>query len=276
MTQWFQIKEVAQDVYIIEEPGHVQSYLINGRTHSALVDTGAGLSNIREAIQILMRGKVIVLNTHWHFDHIGGNTLFDDVGISEKEKHLVEMDLANRFLMDLYIRPCLEEGIPLPSDFVPEEYGIKGSKPTLLIRDGDQFDIGGRTIQAISTPGHTHGSMSFFDNLTGSLFCGDLLYQGTLYAHFDDSDLNTYHQSLKKLLDSNHSFKTLLPGHNTYPLGPEFINQVHQGFGKILDGDIPAEINEDWGEPSRSHVFDDFAVLSKVPGARGVRLFDFG
>ncbi len=77
MSQWFQIEEVAQDVYVIEEPGHVQSYLINGRTHSALLDTGAGLSDIRNAIQILLRERVIVLNTHWHFDHIGGNTLFD-------------------------------------------------------------------------------------------------------------------------------------------------------------------------------------------------------
>ncbi|MBW1943233.1 MAG: MBL fold metallo-hydrolase [Deltaproteobacteria bacterium] len=77
MSQWFQIKEVAQDVYVIEEPGHVQSYLINGRTHSVLLDTGAGLSDIRNAIQVLLREKVLVLNTHWHFDHIGGNTLFD-------------------------------------------------------------------------------------------------------------------------------------------------------------------------------------------------------
>ena len=103
MSRWFQIKEVAQDVYVIEEPGHVQSYLINGRTHSALVDTGAGLCDIRKAIQTLLLERVIVLNTHWHFDHIGGNTLFDDVGISEKEKHLVEMDLPNSVLMDLYM-----------------------------------------------------------------------------------------------------------------------------------------------------------------------------
>ena len=274
MSQWFQIKEVAQDVYAIEEPGHVQSYLINGTTVSALIDTGAGLSNIREAIQSLLRENVIALNTHWHFDHIGGNTLFDDVGISGKEKYLVAMDLPNSALIDLYIRPCLEEGMPLPSDFVPEEYGIKGSKPTFLIQDGDQFDLGGRTIQAISTPGHTHGSMSFFDDFTGCLFCGDLLYQGTLYAHFEDSDFNDYHRSLQMLLDSNRSFKTLLPGHNTYPLEPGFIHKVFEGFEKILAGGIAAEINEDWGEPSRAYGFGDFGVLTKMPGTRGIRLFD--
>ena len=276
MSKWFQISEVEQDVYVIEEPGHVQSYLINGTTVSALIDTGAGLSNIRKAIQSLLRENVIGLNTHWHFDHIGGNTLFDNVGISEKEKHLVEMDLPKSFLMDLYIRPCLEEGVPLPSDFVPEEYEIKGSKPTFLIQDGDQYDLGGRTVQAIPTPGHTHGSMSFFDNLTGSLFCGDLLYQGTLYAHFEDSDLNDYHRSLKMLRDSNRSFKTLLPGHNAYPLQPEFIHQVCEVFEKILEGGIETQITEDWGEPSQSYVFDDFGVLTKMPGARGIRLFDFG
>ena len=275
MAAWFQIKEVAQDVYAIEEPGHVQSYLINGLKHSALVDTGAGLSDIRRAIQDFRKDRVIVLNTHWHFDHIGGNILFDETGICEIERHLIAVDLPNRALMDLYIRPCLEEGIPLPSDFVPERYMIKGSKPAFLISDGDTYDLGGRTIRAIWTPGHTRGSMSFLDDLTGGLFCGDLLYQGTLYAHFEDSGLEDYQRSLKRLLDMPTSTRALFPGHNAYPLQPEFISQVHEGFGRILGGGISAEITEEWGEPSQGYAFQDFGVLAKMPGARGVRLFNF-
>lgn len=275
MAQWFVIKELAQGVYAIEEPGHVQSYLVNGETCSALIDTGAGLSNIRKAVQSLLREDVIALNTHWHFDHIGGNTLFNGAGISEKEKHLVEIDLPNSALMELYITPCLEEGIPLPSGFVPGEYRIRGSKPAFLINDGDQYDLGGRAVRAISTPGHTRGSMSFFDDLTGSLFCGDLLYQGPLYAHFEDSDLKDYHRSLKMLIESDLPFNALFPGHNAYPLQPQFIQNVCEGFEKILEGKISAAINNDWGEPSQGYAFDDFGVLTKMPGAPGIRLFDF-
>lgn len=276
MFDWFQIREVAQDVYAIEESGHVQSYLINGLTCSALVDTGAGLSDIRRAIQGLRKDRVIVLNTHWHFDHIGGNVLFEETGICEIERHLIAKDLPNRALMDLYIRPCLEEGIPFPPDFVPGQYMIKGSKPAFLINDGDTYDLGGRTIRAIFTPGHTRGSMSFFDDLTAGLFCGDLLYQGTLYAHFEDSDFEDYHRSLKRLLTRPVPPQALFPGHNAYPLGPEFINQVQNGFETIEASEKSPEINEDWGEPAQIFHFEEFDLLTKMPGSRGVRLFDFG
>jgi glyoxylase-like metal-dependent hydrolase (beta-lactamase superfamily II) len=275
MAKWFVIEEAAQNVFVIEEPGHAQSYLVNGADRSALIDTGTGLSNIREALRGLLKDDLIVLNTHWHFDHVGGNVLFHDIGISEIEKPLVEMDLPNSALMDLYITPCVEEGIPLPLDFVPEEYMIKGSHPAFLINDGDLYDLGGRTLQALFTPGHTRGSISFFDHLTGSLFCGDLVYQGTLYAHFEDSDFNDYHRSMKMLCGSDLPFKGLFPGHNAYPLRPEFIHQVQQGFEEIQGGKIPAEINEDWGKHARGYVFNDFSVLTKMPGDPGIRLFDF-
>ena len=275
MVGWFQIKEVAQDVYAIEEPGHVQSYLINGLKHSALVDTGAGLSDIRRAIQDLRRDRVLVMNTHWHFDHIGGNILFDETGICEIERHLIAADLPNRALLDLYIKPCLEEGIPLPSDFIPEQYMIKGSKPAFMVSDGDTYDLGGRTIRAIWTPGHTRGSMSFLDDLTGSLFCGDLLYQGTLYAHFEDSDFRDYQRSLNRLLDMPVQPRAIFGGHNAYPVRPEFILQVQKGFEMIEAGERSPEINEDWGEPVQAFHFEEFDLLTKMPGARGVRLFDF-
>jgi len=274
--QWFQIKEVAPGVYAIEESGHVQSYLVNGETCSALIDTGAGLSNIREAVQPLLRHRVMVLNTHWHFDHIGGNVLFKEIGISEIEKHLMAMDLPNHLLMGLYIRPCLEQGIPLPAGFVPEKYGITGTEPTFLIQDGDHFDLGGRTIRAIFTPGHTRGSMSFFDDLTGSLFCGDLLYQGTLYAHFEDSDLKDYQRSLKKLLDMPVQPGAVFGGHNAYPLKAEFILQVHRGLEMIEAGERASEVNNDWGEPAQAYHFEEFDLLTKMPGSPGVRLFDHG
>ena len=70
-SDWFKIKEVENDIFIVEEPGYVQSYLVNGTTHSALLDTGMGIQNISAAIKPLVRESVSVFNTHWHFDHTG-------------------------------------------------------------------------------------------------------------------------------------------------------------------------------------------------------------
>ena len=80
-SDWFQITEVENDIFIVEEPGYVQSYLVNGTTHSALLDTATGMQNIFTAIKPLVKDRVAVFNTHWHFDHTGGNALFEEIGI---------------------------------------------------------------------------------------------------------------------------------------------------------------------------------------------------
>ena len=145
--EWFRVNEIAPGVFVIEERYHVQSYLVNGTDRSALIDTGMGFRNIREAIAPLLRDEVIVLNTHWHFDHVGGNALFEERGISPVERPLVEKGWRNATLMDLHIEPCLSQGIPLPSGFVPKEYQIEGSSPTFEIRNGERFALGDISVE---------------------------------------------------------------------------------------------------------------------------------
>ena len=57
-------------------------------SHSALlIDTGSGLFPLKPIIEKLINGKTLkVLNTHSHFDHIGGNHEFDKVYIHKKER----------------------------------------------------------------------------------------------------------------------------------------------------------------------------------------------
>ena len=43
------------------------------------------------------------------------------------------------------------------------------------LEDGDRIDLGDRSIDGISTPGHTAAHLSFFDGSSSSLFCGDSL-----------------------------------------------------------------------------------------------------
>ena len=82
---WFRIQEMAPGIFLIQEPGHVQSYLVRGEERSALIDTGMGFCDIREATGPLASNPILVLNTHWHFDHIGGNVLFTQIAVSTLE-----------------------------------------------------------------------------------------------------------------------------------------------------------------------------------------------
>ncbi len=273
MSDWFQIREVKEDIFCIEEPGHVQSYLINGDSHSALIDTGMGFCDIRSAIEPLLREQIIVLNTHWHFDHIGGNPLFEKIGIARNEGHLIAHNIPNAVLIDLYVNPCLLDGVPLPARFNPAAYAIQGSKPSFFIDEGDFFDLGGRTLEAIATPGHTCGCISFLDIQSGSLFSGDFIYPGSIYAHFQDSDTEQYVDSLNKLWQHDRTFDSIFGAHNGYPVPRSYIRGVKEGFDKIMNKTISPITIGDWGEPVHCYQLGEMNILTKIPGSNGIRLF---
>ena len=272
MPDWFRIVEVEDGIFAIEEPGHVQSYLVNGATRSALLDTGMGFLNIRDAVGPLLRENVIVLNTHWHYDHVGGNALFAERGIAGAEARLVESGWSNETLRAVYVGPALSEGMQFPAGFVPEEYRIQGSKPTFTIAQGSGFDLGGRVLEAIATPGHTHGGMSFLDSSTLSLFVGDFVYDGPLYAHFEDSDLGEYIDALDKLLDRREQFNFMYPAHNEYPLPGSSLVSVRDCFQEVAGGAMRAGVVGEWGEPVSCYQFDGFSLLCKMPNSKGVNL----
>ena len=77
---WFEVYRVQPDVYAIYEPGQfeeVVSYLIVGAERTLLFDTGLGIGDIAAVVAPLTTLPVVVLNSHSHYDHIGGNHQFE-------------------------------------------------------------------------------------------------------------------------------------------------------------------------------------------------------
>jgi len=101
-----------------------------------------------------------ILLTHAHFDHIGA---LDELLCRDPDK-TVSISLRESRLLarDFTLEPG-ESGRPL--------LGFPGVKarPTILLKDGDRVG----SLQAISSPGHTPGHMSFLDIRDGSLLAGD-------------------------------------------------------------------------------------------------------
>ncbi len=269
-SDWYKISEVEEDIFVVEEPRHVQSYLVNSRTHSVLIDTGMGFGNIRKAIEHLLQDEVIILNTHWHFDHVGGNVLFKNIAISEIEADLIKHDLNNNTMMEIYVKPAMAQGIPFPDDFDPETYQIKGSTASFFVKEGDRVDLGGRNLEVISLPGHTRGSMAFLDKRTASLFGGDFIYKDELYVHLEDSDMDEYIDSLIKLKKRQSEIENIFPGHGDFPLKPDFVGSVLSGFKKIRAGVGPDKTITDFGMKTYSYQFEDFSILLKAPGEKGL------
>ena len=76
---WFTIKQVRKNIWGIGEFNHpekVISYLIVGQKKALLWDTGLGVQNIAKVIGRITKHPITVLNSHSHYDHVGGNILF--------------------------------------------------------------------------------------------------------------------------------------------------------------------------------------------------------
>jgi len=81
-SQWFTKKQIKPNILAIAEFEHseeVISYLILGNNKALLFDTGLGIKNIKEVILNITSLPIVVLNSHSHFDHVGGNKLFEKI-----------------------------------------------------------------------------------------------------------------------------------------------------------------------------------------------------
>lgn len=137
---------------------------IPASTH--IIDTGDGLimldagyleakdeiiSNM-EKLGLSVNDIKYILLTHGHIDHAGAARYFREmtgakiaIGAADREYVNGENDLT-------YAREY-----EMTFDFF---------EPDILLSDGDEITLGGTTVRAVATPGHTPGAMSYFFELT--------------------------------------------------------------------------------------------------------------
>jgi len=269
MSDWYKISEISKDTYMIEEPGYVRCFLINGDHKSILIDTGMGMADLKTAITPFTRNDISVLNTHWHFDHIGSNHQYENVGISAKEERLVEKDVSNEFMKNAL--RYIAEGASFPDGFNVDAYYIRGSKVAFTIDDGDIFDLGSRHLEAIATPGHSEGSMSFLDSNSGILFSGDLMFKGGyLDIQYIESSIDEFVTSLKKLEGRMNDINTVFPSHYGAPVPVEYICKIHTALIKIKADKLGYSEEIIMGAPILIYDFGEFQVFLKKPGTNGI------
>jgi len=81
-SKWFKVYSVGENVLAIVEPYNFEeaiSYLILGKNKALLFDTGIGVDSISLVVKQLTKLPIIVINSHSHYDHIGGNYEFNNI-----------------------------------------------------------------------------------------------------------------------------------------------------------------------------------------------------
>lgn len=223
---WFYVHEVADRVYAISEPlglvapsfgvWWVNSYLVVGSRLAVLIDTGMGVGDIVAVVREATWLPVLVVNTHCHWDHVGGNSGFPDIAAHRYERRRLEQeqDVATLRVTLAAAQRRSEVHPFLPARFAPRDYRIHPSAATRSIADRDRLDLGGRSLEVIHTPGHSPGSVCLFDRANHLLFTGDSLYAGTMWLQTDDADFCAFRESLARLSNLAMDINFILGGHN--------------------------------------------------------------
>lgn len=226
---WFTVTQIDDKTFAISEYGHwekVHSYLLIGEEKATLIDTGLGIDNIKRITDQLTDLPIIVLTTHVHWDHIGSHSEFEEIYVHRDEKDWLINGIKGLSIEQIRKDVSRDITIPTPKSFNPETYMPFKGVPTGLLNDGDQIEIGNRILQILHTPGHSPGHISIFDDRTGYLFTGDLLYDETpVYAFFPTTDPIKLVESLKKIANLPNVTK-IYGGHNTLGLASILLEEV--------------------------------------------------
>jgi glyoxylase-like metal-dependent hydrolase (beta-lactamase superfamily II) len=166
----------------------------------AVIDPGADPEKIISAIADLELKPVIVLNTHGHVDHIGGNS-----------------DIVQKYRVPLAMHAA-DTGMLQVSDYIELSLllGARNSPPPdRLLAEGDEIAVGRITLRVMHIPGHTAGSVGFV--AAGVLFSGDTLFCGGVgRTDLPGGSWKDLEQSIRERILTLPEETIVLPGHGPW------------------------------------------------------------
>ena len=243
---WFEVYQVVPQVFAIYEPHQAEetiSYLILGEKQALLFDTGMGISDIRKVTAELTHLPIIVLNSHTHNDHVGGNWQFETVYGMDADFTRTNAKGSRQDAQD-ELGPGMICG-DLPTGFDSESYATRPWKISRFLHDHDKINLGGRTLEIISTPGHTPDAISLLDRARGLLFSGDTYYPARIWLFRPETNLDDYVASVKHLAALAPQLELVLGEHNVPFAQPEVLTNLVTAIETVRAGKVRGEPRDD-------------------------------
>src|ERR1700722_12469898 len=229
-----QVQRYDNDTYVIRQSIRTNFegpflYVLFGSDRALLIDTGAGGLNVRPTIDRVVNEwtarhhrkviPLIVAHSHSHGDHRQGDAELQD--------------RPHTTIIGLY-----------PKD-VADFFGI-ADWPNQIV----SYDLGGRALDIIPTPGHQSAHIMIFDRRTRLLFSGDSLGPYRLYIPMNEA--KTYRDSIDRVaaFTSDKHVSWILGAHIEMTRKP----------GELIPEEAPTHPNE--------HVLEiSYANLPELKGA---------
>ena len=182
-------------------------YLVEGNDRAVLIDAGTNIPKLDEIVAGITSKPVTLMLTHGHGDHVGGAKPFPEVWVAPADEQMFKGNVRR----------------------------YKGEIKHL--EDGQIIDLGGRKLEVMFTPGHTSGSVTFFDKEKHYGFSGDAFGSTNLLVFTYLSNVVASAAKVEKYIKEN-DIKFLFPGHYSGDNleSPKRVSDLKEMCQEVLDG----------------------------------------
>jgi glyoxylase-like metal-dependent hydrolase (beta-lactamase superfamily II) len=193
---------------------HIQSFtfnpvqentyvLYNEKGAACIIDPGCYFSGEEQALKGFLEAHnltpVLLLNTHCHLDHIFGNRFIHKTYGLTLHLHPLEKQVLD-------LGPVSGQLWQLPFDNYDGDLHY--------INEGEGIQLGDDTLEILLTPGHSPGSVCFYNKEHRFLIGGDVLFNGSVgRTDLPGGDFKILEQSIKTKLYTLPDDVVVYPGH---------------------------------------------------------------
>lgn len=207
----------------------VAMYLVVGDEKACLIDTGCGFGDLLGYVKKLTNKPVFILLTHGHFDHACGTSQFDEVYMNENDKGIAQIHTSEQFVATLFNQFYKME--------LPKTYRQPKLSSFKNLIDGQRFDCGGVTCEAIQVKGHTQGMMMILIEEEQMILYGDACGVSVLLCEDVSSTVSQYRESLKQLKAKHtHRYNRILRNHGTFESNLDLLDNVIDCCNDVIEG----------------------------------------
>lgn len=233
--------QIHENVYILKDRAGCCANLVTGREKALLFDTGSGIDDINEAVRMITPLPLVVINSHGHFDHIGGNRQFDRVYM-----HMDDFCILESYTPDLLARwreemihgregDCRGDGcqdavcygtgcqdVACPES--PAQSPLHGAWGNMKPLDFHTLDLGQMECRMIPLKGHTAGSVGIWIPKLKLLLSGDALTPVMCLIFQNHLSVEEHYKTLKYVQGIN--FDYYLTSHHGKAFSRDMIDRL--------------------------------------------------